>query len=84
MEILDALEQKVAELIKELAALKARNAELEQQVPGGFKAGPDDNAAAKRIAELEQALFKEKELKKAALQRINALVQHLEKRNSAG
>ncbi len=84
MEILDALEQKVATLLKELASVKARNAELESKISGGFNAGQGNDNAARRIAELEQALERETKLREAVLKRVDALVQNLEEHTSAG
>lgn len=78
MEILDALEQKVAGLLEEVKGLRARNAELEKKLAGGLNAGPGGEQAAQHIAELKQALEDEKNLKEAVLKRINTLVQHLE------
>ena len=79
MEILDALERKVTELLNEVAALRKRNAELEA-INASPTAGRAEDA---KIALLEQALEQEHKLRKTALKRVSTLVRHLEEHNSA-
>ena len=79
MEILDALERKVTELLNEVAALRKRNAELE-----AINASPAaERDEGSKIAGLEQALEKEQKLRETALKRVSTLVRHLEEHNSA-
>lgn len=78
MEVLDALERKVAELLTEVSALRKRNAELEDI---GAAAGQNESG---RIAGLEEALRQERELREAVLQRISVLLRRLEDHDSAG
>lgn len=77
MEILDALERKVTELLNEVAALRERNAELE----AGLTAGRDESA---EIARLEEALRRERELREDVLKRVSTLVRRLDEQDSAG
>ncbi|MDR2503877.1 MAG: cell division protein ZapB [Deltaproteobacteria bacterium] len=81
MEVLDALERKVAELLREMAALRARNLELEGL--SGARAA-EEGAAARRVAELTRTLEEEKRLREAALERIDALAHRLEEGEIAG
>lgn len=76
MEILDALERKVTQLLTEIVVLQKRNAELE--AINSNPAGRDENA---KVAELESALEKERKLREAALSRVSTLVRHLEEHN---
>ena len=80
MEILDALEQKVTELLKEIADLRKRNAQLEA-MSSNATAG---QGSGEELARLEESLRQERELREAVLKRVNTLVRHLEEQNSAG
>lgn len=80
MEILDALERKVTELLKEIADLREHNARLEA-MPSNATAGQSDGD---KIARLEEALSQERALREAVLKRVITLAQHLEEQNSAG
>lgn len=80
MEILDALEQKVTELLNEVAALRERNAELGTMSAGTAEAERDES---EEIARLEEALKEERELREEALGRVSTLLRHLEELNSA-
>lgn len=77
MDILDALERKVTELLDEIAALRKRNAELEV----GLAAGRDNGA---EIARLEEALRQERELREDVLKRVSTLVRRLDEQDSTG
>lgn len=81
MEILDALERKVTELLNEVAALRERNAELEAHGAGSEKANQDES---EKIARLEDALKQEQKLRAEALQRVSTLVRRLEDMSGAG
>lgn len=81
MEILDALEQKVTELLKEVAALRERNTELENIITSPVQADDGEND---KIAKLEAALLHEQKLREAVLEKVSALVKRLEEDSSAG
>lgn len=81
MEILDALERKVTELLNEVAALRERNAELEAAGAASKKAGQDES---EKTARLEEALKQEQKLREDVLKRVSILVQRLEDASSAG
>lgn len=79
MEILDALERKVTELMNEIAVLRKRNAELESKGAGTAAAGGE----SRKTAELENALEYERKLREAVLKRVSTLVRRLEEHKSA-
>ena len=64
-----------------MSALRASNLELEGL--SGVRAA-EEGAAARRVAELTQALEEEKRLREAALKRIDALAHRLEEGEIAG
>ena len=93
MKILDALEQKVDELLEETAALRVAKTDLERQLSESRRqreVNPEQNSAYQaRIAELEKNLAAERKLKNLVLERVDALVLRLEglaeaRFNSAG
>lgn len=73
MEILDALERKVTELLNEVTALRKRNAELEAVYAEKM---PQDES--ERIVRLEEALKREQKLREDVLARVSTLVRRLE------
>lgn len=80
MEILDALEQKVTELLDEVVALRKRNAQLEALAEGATA----DQGNGEELARLEEDLRQERDLREAVSKRVDTLVRHLEELNSAG
>ncbi|MDL2306534.1 hypothetical protein LJC48_00700 [Desulfovibrio sp. OttesenSCG-928-C06] len=90
MEILDALEQKVTYLLKEVVILRNEKDRLEQLLAANYGGSqskyttePEAGSLA-RIKELEEALAAEKELSGTVLKRVDALIQRLEGEKTAG
>jgi cell division septum initiation protein DivIVA len=82
MELFDALEQKIVDLLREVAALRARNQDLETQLSFAKEAGEGETAV--QVAELSRALEREKKLRGDVLRRIDVLVRYLEEHSGAG
>lgn len=80
MEMLDALERRVTELLDETRALRKRNAELEALNSAPARVEEGENP---QIARLEEALRQEQTLREAVLKRVSTLVRHLEEHNGA-
>ena len=82
MEVFDALEHKIAELLREVTALRTQNHDLENRLSFAKEAG--EGEAGARVAELVRELERERRLRGDVLRRIDVLVQYLEENSSAG
>lgn len=86
MELLDALEQKVTELLSDIAVLRAKNSQLEKLIAANatndYAGG--DLQLENRYKSLEKKLETEKRARQTVLAGIDCLIKRLEENSNAG